>query len=59
MVKTKFFNALTFEPGEQASQHLLASDVADAVSYIINARQGIIIDEINLNPANKVINFKK
>jgi len=59
MVKTKFFNALTFEPGEQTSQHLLASDVADAVSYIINARQGIIIDEINLNPANKVINFKK
>jgi len=59
MVKTEFFNALTFEPGEQASQHLLAKDVAGAVSYIINARSGIIIDEINLNPANKVINFKK
>ena len=59
MIKTDFFRTLSFEPGEQASQHLLASDVADAVSYIINARSGIIIDEINLNPANKVINFKK
>ncbi|MCF7970107.1 MAG: SDR family NAD(P)-dependent oxidoreductase [Methylococcaceae bacterium] len=59
MVKTEFFNTLNFEPGAQISQHLLAKDVADAVSYIIHARLGIIIDEINLNPANKVINFKK
>jgi NADP-dependent 3-hydroxy acid dehydrogenase YdfG len=53
-----FFQSLTFEPGEHESQHLLAEDVADAVSYIINARKGIIIDEINLNPANNVIQFK-
>lgn len=58
MVKTDFFQSLTFEPGEHESQHLLAEDVADAVSYIINARKGIIIDEINLNPANNVIQFK-
>ncbi|MBW6453015.1 MAG: SDR family NAD(P)-dependent oxidoreductase, partial [Methyloprofundus sp.] len=36
MVKTDFFNTLSFAPGAQASQHLLAKDVADAVSYIIN-----------------------
>ena len=59
MVKTDFFQTLTFKPGEHESQHLLAEDVADAVSYIINARKGIIIDEINLNPANNVIQFKK
>ena len=59
MVKTDFFQSLTFEPGEHESQHLLAKDVADAVLYIINARSGIIIDEINLNPANNVIQFKK
>lgn len=59
MVKTEFFNTLNFAPGEHESQHLNASDVADAVNYIINARAGIIIDEINLNPANKVIQFKK
>ena len=58
MVKTDFFQSLNFEPGEHKSQHLTAADVANAVSYIINARAGIIIDEINLNPANKVIQFK-
>ncbi len=59
MVKTKFFDALDFMPGDGNNQHLCASDIAAAVSYIINARAGIIIDEINLNPANKVIKFKK
>ncbi|TXK94922.1 short-chain dehydrogenase [Methylococcaceae bacterium HT1] len=59
MVKTGFFQSLSFEPGNHESQHLIAEDIADAVSYIINARSGIIIDEINLNPANHVIQFKK
>lgn len=59
MVKTDFFNDLFFLPGDDKSQHLCASDVADAVNYILNARDGIIIDEINLNPANKVVRFKK
>lgn len=59
MVKTDFFQELNFEPGVHPSNYLNANDVADAVNYIINTRSGIIIDEINLNPANKVINFKK
>ncbi len=59
MVKTEFFEALNFAPGDDKSQHLYASDVAEAVNYVLYARAGIIIDEINLNPANKVINFKK
>lgn len=58
MVQTNFFSGLNFAPGEDDSQHLMAEDVANAASYIINARAGIIIDEINLNPANKVILFK-
>ncbi len=59
MVQTAFFNDLSFEPGEQDCQHLMAEDVADAVLYIAQARSGIIIDELNLNPANKVVRFKK
>lgn len=58
MVKTAFFNPLSFEPGEASNQHLFAEDVADAVCYILNARPGIVIDEINLNPANKVVKAK-
>jgi NADP-dependent 3-hydroxy acid dehydrogenase YdfG len=59
MVKTKFFDHLNFEPGDKENQHLVATDVADASCYIISARAGIIINEINLNAANKVIQFKK
>lgn len=59
MVKTNFFQTLNFEPGEGEKQHLKASDIAETVNYILNAREGMIIDEINLNPANKVIHFKK
>lgn len=59
MVKTEFFQDLKFEPGEHFSHSLTATDVAGAVFFIINARQGTIIDEINLSPANKVIHFKK
>ncbi len=59
MVKTEFFQSLSFEPGEEPNQHLLAEDIANAVVYILNARSGIVIDEINLNPANKVVRHKK
>jgi NADP-dependent 3-hydroxy acid dehydrogenase YdfG len=58
MVKTAFFEPLTFEPGDAQNQHLLAEDVADAVCYILSARLGMVIDEINLNPANKVVKAK-
>ncbi len=59
MVKTDFFEPLSFEPGDDSSQHLLAEDIADAVAFILNARPGVVIDEININPANKVVKHKK
>jgi NADP-dependent 3-hydroxy acid dehydrogenase YdfG len=58
MVKTAFFDSLSFEPGDVPNQHLLVNDIADAVFYILSARPGIVIDEINLNPANKVVKAK-
>ena len=59
MVKTEFFSNLSFEPSEQPEHHLIADDVAEAVSYILHSRHKIVIDEINLNPLHKVVNFKK
>ena len=59
MVNTPFFNDLSFKPGADASNAITAEDVAQAVTYVLNARLGIVIDEINLNPANKVVQFKK
>lgn len=58
MVKSPFFNSLSFEPGDDMANFLLPKDVADAVSYVINSRADIVIDEINLNPATKVVKKK-
>ncbi len=58
MVKSSFFDELDFEPGETTDNHLLPGDVAEAVWQILNARQGAVIQEINLSPQKKVIHFK-
>lgn len=59
MVDTAFFENLSFAPGKQAGQALRADDVANAVFYILQAGPHCVIDEINLNPPSKVIEFKK
>ena len=58
MVKTAFFDKLSFQPGEDQSNFIQPDDVAEAVSYILNANPAMVIDEINLSPLNKVIKFK-
>ncbi len=59
MVRTPFFDALNFQPGEGEKQALHSNDVADAVSFVLSAGPHVALDEINLNPVNKVIRFKK
>ena len=59
MVKTAFFEQLSFEPGDDQSNFIEPADVAEAVSYVLNSRAQIVIDEINLSPLNKVVKFKK
>jgi len=59
MVKTAFFEQLSFEPGDDQSNFIEPEDVAEAVSYVLNSRAQIVIDEINLSPLNKVVKFKK
>jgi 3-hydroxy acid dehydrogenase/malonic semialdehyde reductase len=59
MVRTEFFDNLTFEPGDHASNYILPDDVAETVSYVLNSRADIVIDEISLSPLNKVVKFKK
>ena len=59
MVKTGFFDDLSFEPGNDETQALLPEDIAKAVNFILDSNNNMVIDEINLNPANKVIKFKK
>ena len=59
MVKTAFFENLTFEPGDHESNAILPEDVAEAVAYVLNSKAQIVIDEINMSPLNKVVKFKK
>lgn len=59
MVKTAFFEPLSFEPGDDDSNFIEPEDVAEAVSYVLNSRAQIVVDEINLSPLNKVVKFKK
>lgn len=59
MVDTPFFESLDFTPGEDDNKHLLAEDIAAAVWLILSARPGAVIDEINLSPLQRVIQWKK
>ncbi len=58
MVKTGFFDNLSFSHGDDPTNYLLAEDIAEAVSYVIDSRAEMVIDEITLNPANKVVRKK-
>lgn len=57
MVKTEFFDALDFAPGEEEYNYILPGDVARAVREMLESRPGTVIDEINLSPQKKVIRF--
>jgi 3-hydroxy acid dehydrogenase/malonic semialdehyde reductase len=59
MVKTEFFDDLSFEPGDHESNYILPEDVAETVSYVLDSRAQIVIDEISLSPLNRVVKFKK
>ena len=58
MVKTPFFDTLSFEPGADESQYILPEDVAKVVCFVMDARAGTVFDEINLSPQKKVLRFK-
>ncbi len=59
MVNTEFFDNLAFAPGDHQSNYILPEDVAETVSYVLNSRADIVIDEISLSPLNRVVKFKK
>jgi 3-hydroxy acid dehydrogenase / malonic semialdehyde reductase len=57
MVKTEFFDQLSFKPGPEATEHILPEDIAETVSLVLSARNGTVFDEINLSPQKKRIIF--
>lgn len=59
MVRTGFFDELDFAPGAESDNAIEAEDVASAALNILQTREGTVIDEINLSPQKKVIQFGK
>lgn len=58
MVRSGFFDQLDFTHGDSASNAIEPDDIADLVSLILQGRRGTIVDEITLNPANRVIRHR-
>lgn len=55
MVSTPFFGELDFTHGEQPDNYIEPEDVADAIVWMLNSRQHMVVDELNLSPLKKVI----
>jgi NADP-dependent 3-hydroxy acid dehydrogenase YdfG len=59
MVRSSFFDELDFGPGADPDNYVEPEDVACVIAQALAARAGTVIDEINLSPQKKVIDFKK
>ncbi len=58
MVRTDFFENLNFEPGNSEDNAISIKDLSSTVAYILALSRNTNVDEINLSPLNKAINFK-
>jgi short-subunit dehydrogenase len=59
IVKTEFFDDLSFRHGEEPENYIEPDDVAEAVLLALETRHGTVIDEINLSPLKKVIRHEQ
>ena len=57
MVRSPFFDELDFRPGTAAENAVEVEDVALLVGQILQASSDIVIDEINLSPRVRSIDF--
>jgi 3-hydroxy acid dehydrogenase/malonic semialdehyde reductase len=58
MVRSEFFEALSFEPGGDDANALAVNDVVAAILLMLNARSNAVIEEINLSPLKSVVSKK-
>ena len=50
MTKTELYRNADFTVGEETESYLLPQDVADAVAYIVEQREGVAVSEVTLRP---------
>ncbi len=58
MVRSPFFDELSFGPGSEPENAIAPKDVAGIVWQIVQSSPDMVIDEINLTPRVKSINFR-
>lgn len=59
MVRSPFFDDLAFAPAAQPENAIAVTDVAQLIGQIMQSSTDIVIDEINLSPRVKSIDFGK
>ncbi|MGY8822494.1 MAG: SDR family oxidoreductase [Candidatus Latescibacterota bacterium] len=59
MVRTPFFDTLDFQPDAGGDYAIDPEDIAHVIAQALAARDGTVIDEINISPQKKRIDFKK
>lgn len=59
MVRSGFFDELSFEPGAAPENAIAPDDVADLIVAMLSAPPGTVVDEVNLSPLKKVLRFHK
>ena len=57
MVRSPFFDGLSFAPGDKPENAIEVDDVADAVMQVLRSSDNLVIDEVNLTPRVKSIDF--
>ena len=57
MVRSPFFDNLSFAPGSNPENAIEVEDIADAIWQILKSSNSIVIDEVNLSPRVKSIDF--
>ena len=55
MVRTPFFDSLSFAPGPREENAIRPEDVAEVVEMMFNLPVGTVVDEVDLSPLKKVI----
>lgn len=57
MVRSPFFEELSFAPADQPENAISAEQVADLIGHILDSDDNIVFDEVQLTPRVKSINF--
>ena len=57
MVRTSFFDKLNFKPGINVDNAIEPEDIAKVVFDVLSMNEYTVIDEVNISPLKKVIQF--